>query len=619
MQTLRLGLGQVNSTVGDLAGNVERMIHAVEQARRSSVDLLAFPELAVTGYPPEDLLLKPGFLRDAQRALDELAKACTGLVAVVGFTDAGDDVYNAAAVLSEGKVAGVYHKRRLPNYGVFDEERYFRAGWGEQDQGLYRLGDTLFGVTICEDIWYPTGPVVDQAAAGAELIVNINASPYHAGKRRAREQMLATRASDNSVMLAAIYLVGGQDELVYDGGSVVFDERGNLLARAKLFEEDLLICDLQPEGVFRSRLHDPRWRNLEHLAAAGRGPDPGWVPVVLPTPADRKRPPLPARGLPTAAEPAVAPSGTVAAAGGSRLSAEMDLPAEVYHALVLGTGDYLRKNGFRDVVIGLSGGIDSSIVAAIAADAIGAEHVHGVSMPSRYSSGGSQSDAQRLADNLGIECLNIPIEPAFTAYLAMLAEPFAGREPDVAEENLQARIRGMILMALSNKFGWLVLTTGNKSEMATGYATLYGDMAGGFAVIKDVPKLLVFELCRWLNRERGREIIPEAVIEKPPSAELRPDQKDEDSLPGYAVLDPILRGYVEDDLTAEELVALGHDPAVVGRVIVLVDRSEYKRRQAPPGVKITPRACGRDRRLPITNRYRERIPTTDLQLPGSES
>jgi NAD+ synthase (glutamine-hydrolysing) len=597
MQTLRLALGQINTTVGDLAGNVERIRQAIDQAREAGANLIAFPELAVTGYPPEDLLLKPGFLRDAQCCLDELAKACSGLVAVVGFPDARGDVYNAAAVLADGKVAGVYHKRRLPNYGVFDEERYFRTGWGEQDQGLYRLGNTLFGVTICEDIWYPTGPVVDQAAAGAELIININASPYHAAKRRGRERMLATRAADNSVIVAAIYLVGGQDELVFDGGSVVFDERGNLLARARLFEEDLVICDLQPESVFRSRLHDPRWRNLEHLAGAGRGPDHGWTPVELPKPALRP-------ALRQAQGNLLSQKGTEPA-----IAQEPSLCEEVYRALVLGTGDYLRKNGFRDVVVGLSGGIDSSLVAAIAVEAIGPQHVRGVSMPSRYSSEGSKDDAQKLADNLGIVLMTIPVEPAFKAYLGMLAEAFEDREPDLAEENLQARIRGMILMALSNKFGWLVLTTGNKSEMATGYATLYGDMAGGFALIKDVPKTLVFDLCRWLNHERGREIIPSSVIEKAPSAELRADQKDEDSLPPYPTLDPILKGYVEDDFSVEELVAEGHDPEIVSRVISLVDHSEYKRRQAPPGLKITPRAFGRDRRLPITNRYRERVST----------
>jgi NAD+ synthase (glutamine-hydrolysing) len=599
LSALRLGLGQINSTVGDLSSNVKRIARVIEQAQQAGVDLVAFPELAITGYPPEDLLLKPSFLSDARRCLDELASACTGLVAVVGFVEAVGDVYNAAAVLADGKVAGVYRKRRLPNYGVFDEERYFRAGWGQADHGLYQLGDSVFGVTICEDIWYPTGPVVEQAAAGAELIVNINASPFHAGKRKARERMLATRAADNTVIVAAVYMVGGQDELVYDGGSVVFDERGNLLARAKLFDEDLLLCDLDPEAVFRSRLHDPRWRNLEHLAASrdeesgvgGQESEQGYRKEAITqvlidlsrSPAAGTRPPTPD---PRPLTPDPCPE------------------EEICHALVLGTRDYLRKNGFQDVVIGLSGGIDSSLVAAIAVEAVGPQHVRGVSMPSRYSSPASQSDAAGLAENLGIEIMTIPIEPAFAAYLDMLAEPFAGRQPDLAEENVQARIRGTLLMALSNKFGWLVLTTGNKSEMATGYSTLYGDMAGGFAVLKDVPKTLVFELCRWLNRERGREIIPQAVIAKAPSAELRPDQKDEDSLPPYAVLDPILKGYVEDDLSAEDLVAAGHDPDTVSRVISLVDRAEYKRRQAPPGVKITPRAFGRDRRLPITNRYR---------------
>ena len=587
-RSLRLGLAQINSTVGDLKANLDCHFEMLARARDVAVDLVIFPELSLCGYPPEDLLLKPEFLRETRRCLETLAARCTDLVAIVGFPDAGRDVYNAAAVLAGGAIAGVYHKRRLPNYGVFDEERYFRSGWGESDHGLYRLGETTFGVTICEDIRYPTGPVVEQAAAGAELILNINASPYHAGKRESRERMLATRAADNSVVIAAVYLVGGQDELVFDGGSVVFDERGELLARGSLFEEHLVVCEVEPDTVFRSRLHDPRWRRLEHLADGAQVRTNARTVIGLPAPSAKKRPPL------LIEEPTI-----------------VEGAAEIYYALVLGTRDYVGKNGFRDVVIGLSGGIDSSLVATIVADALGPERVVGVSMPSRYSSPGSKDDALLLAENLGIRLLTVPIEPAFEAFLGMLEEPFAGREADLAEENLQARIRGTILMALSNKFGWLVLTTGNKSEMATGYSTLYGDMAGGFAVIKDVPKSVVFKLARWRNEEAGCDFIPTAVLEKPPSAELRPEQKDEDSLPPYRVLDPILEGYVEGDLSAEDLIKLGHDPDTVARVIALVDGSEYKRRQAPPGVKITPRAFGRDRRLPITNRFRDSALTVE--------
>ncbi|MBI2913375.1 MAG: NAD+ synthase, partial [Chloroflexi bacterium] len=469
----------------------------------------------------------------------------------------------------------VYHKRHLPNYGVFDEFRYFRPG-GESP--VYTLAGVGVGVNVCEDIWYPGDPTRAQAFAGAQVIVNINGSPYHAGKRRFREEMLATRASDYGVFVCYTNQVGGQDELVFDGGSMVLNAAGELVARAAMFEEELLVCDLDVEEVLRLRLHDPRRRQERAAYAAAQG-----APRIhlsdAPISVDKPK-----------VEPRIAPA--------------LEPEAEVYAALVTGTRDYLGKTGFGKAVVALSGGIDSSIVAAIAVDALGSENVKGVSMPSRYSSEGSIKDAQELADNLGIELMIIPIEPAHAAYLEMLEKPFAGREPGTAEENIQSRIRGNIIMALSNKFGWLVLTTGNKSEFATGYATLYGDMAGGFAVIKDVPKTLVYRLARYRNRCGERAVIPDSVLTKPPSAELKPGQLDQDTLPPYEVLDPILEAYVEDDKGVEEIVATGFEYATVVRVVQMVDRNEYKRRQAPPGVKITPRAFGRDRRLPIANRYR---------------
>ena len=571
-RSLRIALAQINPTVGDLAGNGDKIIDYIERATALGADLVVLPELAVTGYPPEDLLLKPQFVRDNLEQLRRIAAACRGITAVVGFVDAADDLYNAAAVLHNGAIAGIYHKRYLPNYGVFDEERYFRRGG---DSPIFSLRDTTFGVSVCEDIWYPVGPPTEQAMAGAEVLVNINASPYHAGKREYREKMLATRAADNSAIVCYVNTVGGQDELVFDGASAVFDQQGQLLARGRQFAEELLVADLDVGAVFRARLHDPRRRQA--LSAELRPT----APIVLADGPEPARPALTSRETPT-----------------------LDGPAEVYHALVLGTGDYVRKNGFRQVLIGLSGGVDSSLTAAVAVDALGAGQVVGVSMPSRYSSPGSKDDAAELAANLGIELLVVPIEEMFSAALRSLAGPFQGTEPGLAEENLQARLRGNTLMALSNKFGYLVLTTGNKSEMATGYATLYGDMAGGFAVIKDVLKTLVYEVSRYRNSLGARPVIPQAVIDKEPSAELRPDQRDSDSLPPYPMLDPILRAYVEEDRSPEEIVALGFPEATVRRVITLVDGSEYKRRQAPPGVKISPRAFGRDRRLPITNRYR---------------
>jgi len=570
---LRIALCQLNLVVGDLAGNVARIRAAYDEAEAAGCDLAAFPELAVCGYPPEDLVLKPGFVAATTAALEEVAAHTGRCTAVVGFVDAGRDLHNAAAVLSGGKVQGRYYKRLLPNYAVFDEARTFTPGSVDTDpMELYVVGGVRVGVSICEDAWSPDGPILTQASGGAELVVNINASPYFAGRLAGRERMLATRAADASCALVYVNQVGGQDELVFDGASMVFDGDGTLVARCAQFAEEVRIVDLEVRPVFRKRLLDPRGRaataSLPEVAVSDTSAAEGLAPVA-----------------PVLA-PALAPV------------------AEVYDALVLGTRDYLHKNGFTDAVIGLSGGIDSSLVACVAVDALGAEHVHGVSMPSRYSSDGSRTDAERLAQALAIDYRTIAVEPAFAAFLELLAPSFAATRPDLTEENLQSRIRGMLLMALSNKFGWLVLTTGNKSEMAVGYSTLYGDSAGGFAVIKDVPKLLVYELCRHVNERHGREVVPEAVFEKPPSAELRPDQRDDQSLPPYEVLDPILEGYVERDLTAAELVAAGHPADVVARITRLVDLAEYKRRQSPPGVRVSPKAFGKDRRLPITNRYR---------------
>ncbi len=572
MDQLRIGLAQVNPTVGDLDGNTEKVLKYVDRARELGVDLLAFPELVIPGYPPEDLLLKASFIEASLACLKQVAGATTGMTAIVGFVDREEDTYNAAAILHDGRVAGICHKIYLPNYGVFDEERYFHAG----DRLLvFGLKGSLVGVNICEDIWYPAGPTEAQALAGAQLVVNISASPYHAGRGLARERMLSTRAADGVVAVAFCNLVGGQDELVFDGGSVIFDERGEVVARARQFEEDLLVADLNLQGVFRQRLHDPR-RRKEHLA------DSEHVELLMlpETGEEMGKPPLQAR-----------------------IESRLEGEAEIYKALILGTRDYVHKNGFRQVVIGLSGGIDSSLTAAIAVDALGPDNVKGVFMPSRYSSPASLEDAHQLADNLGIYLQIISIDQTFQSYLDMLAEPFAGTEMGVTEENIQARIRGNVLMALSNKFGWLVLTTGNKSELATGYCTLYGDMAGGFAVLKDVPKGLVYRLARYRNA--SGEVIPQRVLEKAPSAELKPDQRDEDALGPYAILDPILQAYVEEDRGVDEIVALGFDEETVRRIIRMVDRAEYKRRQAPPGIKITPRAFGKDRRLPITNRYHQ--------------
>ena len=553
--------------VGDLEGNAARILDAYDRAEEAGADLVAFPELAVTGYPPEDLLLRPAFVAQAGEWLEKLASRTGRAAAVIGYPQADRDLYNAAAVCADGRVLGVYQKHLLPNYAVFDEQRYFTPG--RVDGPLFVVAGTRVGVSVCEDVWDPSGPVLTQAAGGAELAVNINASPYSAGRLREREAMLATRAADASVPILYVNLVGGQDELVFDGGSLFFDETGRVLARARQFEEDLLLVDVDVRPASRRRALEPRGR-----------PRVGALPEVPVSDGRLGEAPLPPR-------------------------VEEPLPPvrEVYEALVLGTRDYVRKNGFTDVLVGLSGGVDSSLVATIAVDALGAEHVVGILMPSRFSSTGSVTDAEALVATLGIRRYVVPIEPAHEAFLAMLAEPLGAGPPGLAEENLQARIRGTILMTVSNKHGWLVLTTGNKSETAVGYSTLYGDMAGGFAVIKDVPKTLVYALARDRNDRGDRAVIPDSVLEKPPSAELRPDQRDSDSLPDYADLDPIIEEYVEGDRSVSELVDAGYDPDTVRRVAWLIDRNEYKRRQAAPGVRVSPKAFGKDRRLPITNRW----------------
>ncbi len=571
MTRLRIALAQIGPAVGDLDGNVAKICAAYDAAEAAGCDIVAFPELAITGYPPEDLVLKPGFVADNLTALGKVAARTRRCAAVVGYVAADRDLYNAAAVCAGGEVLGTYRKRLLPNYAVFDEARYFTPGAESDPYELYVIGGVKVGISICEDVWSPTGPLAEQAAGGAEINININGSPFHAGKAAARERMLATRAADASCALVYVNQVCGQDELVFDGASLVFDADGNLVARAAQFREELLVAEVDIEPVYRKRLLDPRGRRTE-----------GELPTVL------------------VSERPVAQPAPLAASVAPSLSPD----AELYEALVLGTRDYVRKNGFTDVVIGLSGGIDSTLVACVAVDALGPEHVHGVSMPSRYSSDGSRTDAADLAEQLGIDFHTVAIEPAFGAYLDMTSEVFAGRSADLTEENLQSRIRGTTLMALSNKFGWMVLTTGNKSEIAVGYFTIYGDSVGGYGVIKDVLKTRVYALCRYVNERAGRTIVNESVLTKPPSAELRPDQRDDQSLPPYDLLDPILELYVEDDRTAAEIVELGHDEAMVRRIARLVDVNEYKRRQCPPGVRVSAKAFGKDRRLPITNGYR---------------
>lgn len=590
MRTLRIAMAQINPTVGDIAGNTRVIKAWINEARKAKADLVAFPELATTGYPPEDLLLKPRFVADNRRALDEIAKDCKGIVAVVGYVGQGlagggkaqqpsvvaagqHELTNAAAMLTERRMIASYSKWLLPNYGVFDESRYFHPGRKVQ---LVTVHGVTIAVNICEDIWFPDGPTRVQAAAGAEVIVNMNASPFHIGKSRAREQMLATRARENNVILTYTNTVGGQDELVFDGNSVILDQTGEVIARAKAFEEDMIVADLQVDAVARGRMvHGGKKRFTAAMTACVERV------AVKATKASVKRP----RAVPQLETPL----------------SELD---EVYRALVVGVRDYVNKNGFKKVVIGLSGGVDSALTAVIAADALGSQNVLGIFMPSPYTSAESGEDVAELTRRMGVEYRTISISPAFRLYRDALAESFAGKPVDTTEENLQARIRGNILMAFSNKFGHLVLTTGNKSEMSVGYATLYGDMAGGFAVIKDVPKTLVYDLSRLRNAVGATPVIPKRILDRPPTAELRPNQKDEDSLPPYAVLDPILKAYVEEDRSLEEIVGMGCDRATVARVMGMVDRSEYKRRQAPIGIKITLRAFGKDRRMPITNGYR---------------
>jgi NAD+ synthase (glutamine-hydrolysing) len=575
MRTLRIGLCQINTTVGDIEGNTKKILDYVAKGKRMGADLLAFPEMAITGYPPEDLLFMPKFIEANLKAIDRIARAASSITALVGFVDKDEETFNAAALLHNGKRVKTYSKTFLPNYGVFDEDRYFQPG---KENFIFTLKSTPIGPSICEDLWHPGDPIRTQALyGGAELIVNISSSPYHAGKTEFREKMISTRASDNVAIVAYCNLVGGQDELVFDGGSLIFDQTGKLIARGKQFEEDLVLADLDMEAVFRMRLHDPRIRK-EKLSE-----EKELMKINLPNPtrAMRKRPPLPKRD-----------------------SGPLDRIAEIYSALVVGTGDYIRKNGFQKVLVGLSGGIDSALTATIAVDALGKNGVVGAAMPSQYSSKESLDDAKLLAKNLGIRFLTIPITEVFEAYLKTLAPSFKGLKRDVTEENIQARIRGNFLMALSNKFGWLVLATGNKSEMSVGYCTLYGDMAGGYAVLKDVPKTLVYELTNFRNNKEGKELIPKRTFNKPPSAELRPNQKDEDSLPPYSTLDPILQAYVEEDKGVQDIVKMGFKENMIKEVIQMVDRNEYKRRQSPPGVKITHRALGKDRRLPLTNKYR---------------
>ena len=572
---MRLALAQINTVVGDLDGNRDLIHSRLEEARTGGADLVLFPELAVTGYPPEDLLLRSGFVRAAARSLEQIAAQARDVVALIGFPYFDTDLYNACAVCADGEVKAVYRKRFLPNYGVFDEDRYFAPG---RDLVLLEIGETLVGLTICEDMWQPGPPATDLALAGAELLVNISASPFHVGKEVEREEMLVTRARDNSCFVVFCNAVGGQDELIFDGHSCVLDDEGEVVARAVGFEETLLLVDVEPTAVIGRRLRDVRRRALAREREAA-------PPVQVVRVGDAG-----VAGKGAHVQPALVP-----------FEPELE---QMRLALELGLHDYVVKNGFSDVVISVSGGIDSAVTAALAAEALGSDRIHCVSMPSRYSSQGTRTDARRLAESLGSDFREISIEPMFEAYMGALREQFAGKPADLTEENLQARIRSTLLMALSNKFGWLVVATGNKSELSVGYATLYGDLAGGFALIKDVFKTDVFRLARHLNDRGGRELIPESIIDRAPSAELRPHQLDEDSLPPYSELDKVLEAYVELDRSREELSSDGFDPELVERAVALIDRAEYKRRQAPPGVRLRPKAFGRDRRTPITNRWR---------------
>src|SRR5579864_4008068 len=564
---MRLALAQINPTVGDLDGNRALILERLEAAKDAGADIVVFPELAVTGYPPEDLLLRPGFIRAAERSLEQIAAASRGVTLLVGTPYLDRDLYNACAVCSGGEIKALVKKRFLPNYGVFDEFRYFAPG---HELYLFEHGDALVGVTVCEDMWQPGPPATDLALAGAQLLVNVSASPFHVGKDREREEMFRTRARDNNAYIAFCNTVGGQDELIFDGHSCVIDDEGEVLARAAGFEEALLVADVDLGSVIARRLTDPRRRAL----AKERGDIVEAQTIHVGS--------------------AVEHTGAVT----PPLEPFADELEQMRRALVLGLRDYVRKNGFEQVLVGVSGGIDSALTAAIAVEALGHERVHCVSMPSRYSSEGTRADARALAEGLGCDFREIEIESVFEQFLDVLGPSFAECEPDLTEENLQARIRGTLLMALSNKFGWLLVATGNKSELSVGYATLYGDMAGGFALLKDVYKTDVFRLSNYLR------VIPQSIIDRAPSAELRADQLDEDSLPPYPALDKVLEAYVEQDRSLEELSADGYDEDVVQRAVAMIDRAEYKRRQAPPGVRLRPKAFGRDRRTPITNRWR---------------
>jgi NAD+ synthase (glutamine-hydrolysing) len=579
MARLRVAACQINTVVGDLEGNAGRILDALSEAEDGGADLAVFPELTVTGYPPEDLLSRPAFIADNLAVFARIAASTGACAAVVGYvdTDPSGRLVNAAAVCAEGRVAGRYFKRLLPNYGVFDEQRWFIPGEGPPTR--YVVAGVPVGVTICEDMWSAAGPMAEQAAAGARLLVNLNASPYSQGRRSERLEVVAERVAQTGCPIVYVNQVGGQDELVFDGASVMVDAGGAIVASAGQFAEEVLVADLEVD-------------------TGGPPPDADASTVTVST----------------------RPRRTSTAGAAARLAPVLDPEAEVYEALVLGTRDYVAKNGFTDAVIGLSGGIDSSLVAAIAVDALGPGRVHGVTMPSRYSSGGSVADAVTLGANLGVEVATVAIEDAHRALSSSLAPLLGGETHGLTDENLQSRIRGVLLMALSNARGWIVLTTGNKSEMATGYSTLYGDSAGGFAVIKDVPKTLVYALCRYRNRRAGFDLIPDPVLTKAPSAELRPDQRDDESLPPYSVLDPVVAGYVEGDRSADDLIAAGLDPGAVARVVALVDRAEYKRRQMPPGVRISGKAFGKDRRMPITNHYRSGVagPAGPSGRPGGE-
>ena len=574
MKKIRIALAQINPIVGDLQGNVKKIISYIKNARALKAEIIAFPELAVTGYPPEDLVLKPQFIKDNIDALNEVITASDGITAIVGFIERDNSLFNAAAVISNRRLIDVYHKKHLPNYGVFDEYRYFQSGIRYP---VYNFSGVNIGVNICEDIWHEKGPAKVQALSGAEIIININASPYHMGKASFRDNLVSTRALECKSIIVYVNMIGGQDELVFDGGSFVVNSQGDIILRGGQFKEELITVDIKVQNA-RARFSDKEQKELKTLVHKGEVIENIKIPSKL---IKERKPEL-------------------------KIKESVIMPPveEVYNALLLGTKDYVYKNGFKNVVIGMSGGIDSSLVAAVAVDAIGKEHVHGLFMPSPYTSKESYEDVYALAGNIGIKIITIPINNIYETYLKTLSKNFKGTKTDITEENIQARIRGNILMAFSNKFGWLVLTTGNKSEMSVGYATLYGDMAGGFAVIKDVPKTMVYELCKWKNGKVGRAAIPDRVLWKEPSAELKSDQRDTDTLPPYPVLDPILKAYVEDDKSADEILKINCDIECVQKVLRMIDHSEYKRRQSPPGIKITPRAFGKDRRFPITNRYR---------------